>query len=89
MNLHMYLHRHWPSHIELSELEKLPTPRLLAYYRKHLGKKESFKNGYPSHLVKKNDLSYNSEFGTSPNSQFQAYFNGIKAILDKRENISY
>lgn len=88
MNLHMYLHRHWPSHIELSELEKLPTPRLLAYYRKHLGKKFRFQNGYPSHLVRKNDLAYNSEFGTGPSEQFQAYFNAIKAILDKRGNIT-
>ncbi len=88
MNMNMYLHRHWPQHLELSVLEKLPTPRLLAYYRKHLGKKESFKDGYPSHLLRENDLAYNSEFGTNPNAQFKAYFSEIKVMLNRRENIS-
>jgi hypothetical protein len=71
MNLHMYLHRHWPSHIELSELEKLPTPRLLAYYRKHLGKKESFKNGYPSHLVKKMTFLITANLAQAPTVNFK------------------
>lgn len=88
MNMSMYLHRHWPTHLDLMVLEKLPTPRLLAYYRKHLGKKDRFKNGYPAHMVHENDQAYNGEFGTSAHQQFQKYFDDIKAILDTRENVN-
>ena len=84
----IYLNRHWKNRLCLVEAEKLSTPRLLTYYRKHIGKRDWFKDSYPEKYHMTNDDSYNSEFGTSPNAQFNEYLDSIKAILDKREDIS-
>lgn len=88
INMSVYLHRHWPNRLPLEEAIKLPTHRLLAYYRKHYGKRSAFKNGYPDTLKHANDDEYNSEFGTSAHQQFKGYFDALKAELDKRENIN-
>lgn len=84
----IYLNRHWPDRLDLEDAKKLPTPRLLAYYRKHIAKRNSFAGGYPEAYKHKNDDAYNGEWGTSPQFEFQEYFNQLKAELDKRENIN-
>jgi hypothetical protein len=83
----IYLNRHWPERLSIDEAIKLPTKRLLAYYRKHYHKIKWFSTSYPEHLKHKNDNDYNGEFGTSPNMEFQDYFNQLKAELNKRENV--
>ena len=49
----------------------------------NIGKRDWFKDSYPE-----NDAIGDAEFGTSPNAQFNEYLDSIKAILDKREDIS-
>lgn len=83
----IYLNRHWKNRLCLVEAEKLSTPRLLAYYRKHIGKRDWFKDSYPEKYVQENDHIGDSEFGTNPNKQFNEYLDSIKAILDKREDV--
>ena len=82
----IYLYRHWPNHLGLSEAQKLPTKRLLAYYKKHLYKRNWFKD-LSNYKWKKNDLDFNGEWGTNPHLQINEYLDKIKLILNSRENI--
>ena len=61
----------------LSELEKLSTPRLLAYYKKY------------RHLRNENSFYYYDEKDEADvkRKEIKNYFGNIKAILDKREHV--
>lgn len=86
MHAKIYLHRHFPNHLSLIALEKLSTPRLLAYYKKHRHLRTKFNDeDYPCY--DENDIHYNGEFGTSVEHQINQYFDEIKKLLDSRENI--
>lgn len=79
-----YLNRHWINRLPLHEAKKLDTKRLLSYYKKHLHKRNLFKNGY---RYQEGDEEYNSYVITTPNEEFNTYLDSIKSILDTRENV--
>lgn len=80
----LYLNRHWINRLPLHEAEKLNTQRLLAYYKKHLHKRNWFVENYN---YQEGDQEYNSYVGTTPNEEFNKYLDSIKFILDTRENV--
>ena len=83
----LYLARHWANRLPTHKLDSLTTPRLLAYYHKHIAKRNWFQNedDYP---WQENDQQYNAEFNMSPNKALNYYLDQVKDTLDKREHVS-
>lgn len=69
-----------PGSLSIEQCKKLPTPRLLKYYRKyrgyrHIGKCSCCRGAIPyGSDVKANDIA-------------NEYLDGVKAILDSREHV--
>lgn len=82
----IYLNRHWPNRLCLPEAKKLPTKRLLTYYRKYQFMRDKFQHG--SYTYHSTDHAYNSEFGTDVAKQINDYLDEIKSILSERENVT-
>ena len=83
----IYLNRYWVNRLPLEQAVSLTTPRLLAYYRKHIVKRSWFSLGCPRHLMQVNDVAYNGRFGTSASQQFIGYFDTLKREIDRREHL--
>ena len=65
--------------LSLEQLEKLPTPRLLNYFKKYK----------PSLLYKSNeDRSDWYDRSSDYEDAKEAYYNAIKELLNKREHVS-
>lgn len=68
-----------PNALTWEQLEKLPTPRLLAYYKKYRGWRWFGVCGCCGEILDTDDVHHNFVANE--------YLDGIKSILDKREHV--
>ncbi len=76
----VYLDRHFPQRMAISELMKLPRARIKAYLKKH--RSLEFMHKHDNYNYSLSDLEYNGYFGTNVEQQFKDYFASVKSCID-------
>lgn len=73
------IHNMLPTYLSDEQMKKLPTKRLLAYYKKYRSKRSYGVCGCCGEILDQDDVAVNE--------QFNAYLDRIKSELDTRENV--
>lgn len=82
-NQNVYLNRHFPNRLTITEIKQLPLERIKAYIKKHKSLQYKYKD--TDYIYSQSDLEYNSYWGTSCENQFRYYFKKINLIIQSLE----
>jgi hypothetical protein len=82
----IYLDRHFPNRLSISELKELSLDRIKAYNKKHKSKRYQYKNETYNYSIK--DLEGNSYWGTDIEIQYNNYFTIVYNLIKEKNNIN-
>lgn len=78
----IYLNKHFPARLTLTELKELSLERLKAYNKKHKSKRYQYTNENYTYSIE--EKRFNSYWWTDAEDQFKKYFSFIYELIQQK-----